>query len=666
VRLVPEQDLMVVAASHFRTRVEVRETRSRLWIALPATVLVVLAIGITRFSSRRSGVFRATDTVVLADFANSTGDPVFDEMLRRGLAIQLEQSPFLSLISDQRIQRTLQLMGYSANARLTSEVARGVCSRTGSAAVLEGAIAPIGSQFVLELQAKDCHTDEVFDQEQIQAAKKEDVLKALDEMAIRFRKRLGESVRSIQQRDTSLAEATTPSLEALEAYSNGWNLHTTDGSLAALPFLKRAVEIDPNFALAHAMLGRDYAELDEFGFSQESTTKAWQLREHASDRERFFIDANYQILATGNLELARQTCEAWARAYPRDPVPLTMLAGIPSKAAARYGQAVVMAQKAVELDPDFTMAYYNLAVNNAYLGLYDEAEKALQRAADRGLEIDEFLMLQYDLAFLKGDKEGMARSANRARNRSGSGTWVADKEASVLAYSGRLNEARVLTQRAIDQGLQAAQPERAALWMAGESLREAFFGNTSQARKEAYDALKLSNSSEVVYGAALALAITGDSHAQSLADDLEKRFPENTIVRFSYIPVVRARVALNQNDPSRAIDILQPAVPYELGATHQLIGALYPVYMRGEALFAAGHGARAAVEFESVLNHPGIVNSDPIGALARLQLGRALAASGDRLKAKAAYEDFFRLWKDADLDIPLLERARSEYANLKS
>jgi DNA-binding winged helix-turn-helix (wHTH) protein/tetratricopeptide (TPR) repeat protein len=664
VRMVPHQELTVVAASHSRLSVDVKEPNPWKWIAAGVVVVVALAVGAGCYLSQRAALLNATDTVVLADFANSSGDPVFDETLRRGLAIQLEQSPILSLISDQRIQHTLLLMGHAGNQRLTPDVARGICERTGSAAVLEGSIAPIGSQYVLQLQAKNCRTGEVLDQEQAQAAKKEDVLHALDQIASRFRKRVGESLTSIQQRNTPLAEASTSSLEALEAYSTGWKLHTTTGTIAALPFMQRAVEIDPNFAMAQATLGREYANIDEFDRSRESTTRAWQLREHASDSEKFFIDANYQILATGNLEQARQTCEAWARAYPRNPVPLTMLAGFPSKAEGRYEQAVTATRKAVELDPDFAIAYYNLAVNNAYLGRFDEAENTLRRAAGRGLEIDEFLMLQHDIAFVKGDTAAMARVGAQARERSGAETWVDDKEASALAYFGHLHQARVLTQRAVDQGIQAAEPERVALWHAGESLREAWFGNAAEARKNADSALKLSKNSEVEYGAALALAIVGDSRAPALADDLEKRFPENTVVRFSYLPVIRARIALNRHDAARAIEILQAAVPYELGASHELIGALYPIYMRGEAFLAARQGPQAAVEFQKILDHRGIVVSDPIGALAHLQLARALALSGDKIKSKAAYQDFLTLWKDADREIPILARAKSESTNL--
>ena len=667
VQLVPDQELTVIAASHSKMQLEVRETRPWRWIAIAAVVvLLAVAFGAWRLISHRSAALSAKDTVVLADFANTTGDAMFDETLRQGLAIQLEQSPFLSLISDQRIQHMLHLMGQAPGARLSGELARGVCERTGSAAVLEGSIAPLGSEYVLDLQAKSCRTGEVLDHEQAQAAKKEDVLNALSQIAARFRKRVGESLTTIQEHNTPLAEATTSSLEALEAYSAGWKLHTTSGAMAALPLVRRAVEIDPNFALAHATLGRQYADLDESDLSTMSTTRAWQLKDRASDREKFFIAATYEILATGNLEQARQICEAWAHTYPREALPHVMLSGNPNKAAGRYEQAVAEARKAIEFDPDFAMAYFNLGVNNVYLNRPEEAENTLRRAIGRGLNIDEFSMLQHDVAFLKGDLAGMERQASRARERSGAEAWISNKEAFVLAYSGHLQQARILSQRAVDQAMQESQPERAGLWEAGASLREAFFEQVPDARKRAVAALKLSNSREVQYGAALTFALFGDSsRAQTLADDLEERFPEDTVVRFSYLPVLRARIALNQGDSARAIEMLQTATPYELGASRGLFGALYPIYVRGEAHLAAHRGAEAATEFQRILDHRGIVGSDPIGALARLQLGRALALSGDTIKAKSAYQDFLALWKDADPNIPILGQARSEYAKLQ-
>jgi DNA-binding winged helix-turn-helix (wHTH) protein len=666
VQLVPDQELTVIAASRSRLQLEMRETRPWRWIGIPAViVLLAFAFGTWRLISHHPTVLSAKDTVVLADFANTTGDAMFDETLRQGLAIQLDQSPFLSLISDQRIHHTLQLMGHTPGTRFTAELARGVCERTGSAAVLEGSIAPLGSQYVLDLQAKSCRTGEVLDHEQAQAAKKEDVLNALSLIAIRFRKRVGESLTTIQEHNTPLAEATTSSLEALEAYSAGWKLHTTSGAMTALPLVKRAVEIDPNFALAHATLGRQYADLDESDLSAASTTKAWQLKDRTSDREKFFIAATYEILATGNLEEARQICEAWAHTYPREALPHVMLSGNPNKAAGRYEQAAAEARKAIEFDPDFAMAYFNLGVNNVYLNRPEEAENAIRRAVGRGLDIDEFSMLQHDIAFLKGDPAGMEREASRARERSGAEAWISNKEAFALAYSGHLQQARILSQRAVDQAMQESQPERAGLWEAGESLREAFFEQAPEAKKRAAGALKLSNDRETKYGAALAFAVSGDSsRAQTLADDLEGRFPEDTVVRFSYLPVLRARIALNRGDSARAIEILQAATPYELGASRGLFGALYPIYMRGEAHLAAHQGQGAATEFQRILDHRGIVGSDPIGALAHLQLGRALALSGDTIKAKSAYQDFLTLWKDADPNIPILKQASAEYAKL--
>ena len=665
VHLVPGQEFAIAAASHSTVQIDVKETRPWKWIALTTVLLLAVAGGLWRLVLHRPAVLGAKDTVVLADFANSTGDAMFDETLRQGLAIELRQSPYLSLISDQRISHTLRLMGHNPGARLTPEVARGVCERTGSTAVLEGSIAPLGSQYVVTLQARSCRTGEILDEEQVQAARKEDVLSVLSQIASRFRNRVGESLTTIQEHNTPLAEATTPSLEALEAYSAGWKLHTSNGAMAALPLLKRAVEIDPNFALAEATLGREYADLDESDLSAEHTTKAWQLRDHASDREKFYITGTYEGLATGNLEKARQNDEAWAQTYPRDPVPHSMVGGFPSKAVGRYLPALAETRKAIELDPDFAIAYYNLAVVNVYLERIEEAEGVLRRARGRGLEIDEFIMLDYDIAFLKGDRAAMERAVARARERSGGDTWISNKEAFALAYTGHLQKAKLLTQRAVNQAMQVAQPERAGLWQAGGALREAFFGDVPQARAGATIALQHASNREIEYGAALALAISGESsRAQELADDLERRFPEDTVVRGSYVPVLRARVALNQGDPSQAIEILQISAPYELGVSRLLFGALYPIYVRGEAHLAAHQGAEAAAEFQKILDHRGIVGSDPIGALAHLQIARAFAIAGDKAKAKTAYQDFFTLWKDADPDIPILKRARDEYASL--
>ena len=410
VRLVPEQEFTLVAATHSKVQMYAEQTKHWGWISV-AVILLVAAAATFRFFWHRATVLSDKDTVVLADFANSTGDSVFDGTLRQGMAVQLEQSPFLSLISDQRIRHTLRLMGRPAEAQLTPDLAREVCERTGSAAVLEGSIASLGSQYVLGLRAKNCRTGEVLDEEQAQAVKKEDVLNALSQIASKFRTRVGESMSTIERHGTPLAEATTESLEALEAYSAAWKVHNSRGGAAALPLFRRATEIDPNFAMAHASLGRMYADIDELDLSAESTSRAWQLRDRTSDREKFFITASYEALVTGNLEKARQTCEAWARTYPRDALPHVMLSGYLNKVTAQYERAAAEARKAIELDPDFAVGYYNLAVNYAYVDRLGEAENTLRRAAGRGLEIDEFAMLEYDIAFLSADQPGMEREA---------------------------------------------------------------------------------------------------------------------------------------------------------------------------------------------------------------------------------------------------------------
>jgi DNA-binding winged helix-turn-helix (wHTH) protein/TolA-binding protein len=669
VQLVPEHEISIVSASHSKVEVRVEQTRPWAWVAVGVVLLLAVAAGSLRLYLRGPSVLTEQDTVVLADFSNSTGDPVFDQALRQGMAIELEQSPFLSLISERSIQHTLRLMGRPADALLTSDLAREVCERTGSVAVLEGSIANLGSQYVLGLRAKDCRTGNVLAEEQAQSAKKEDVLNVLSQIAGKFRSRLGESLATVAKHNMPLAEASTSSLEALEAYSLALKVHSANGATAALPLMKHATEIDPQFAMAHVFLGRMYADLDASNLSAQSVSRAWQLRDRASDAERFNITAQYDMLVTGNLEKARQTSESWTQSYPRDAIPHLFLSGQLNKTPGQYETAAAEAEKAIALDPDFAMGYYNLAVDNVYLGKLAEGEKALRRAAARGLEIDELLMVGYDIAFLKGDRAGLEREAARAQTRSGTESWISDREAFVQAYSGHLRQARSLSHNAVDQALQAGQRERAGLWEAGAAVREAIFGNVAESTKSAKATLSMSKDREAEYGAAFSLALSGDlTQAQELADDLERRFPEDTSVRFSYLPVLRASLALKYGDAPRAIELLQSAAPHELGLPRSsvsgLFGALYPAYMRGEAYLAENEGAKAAVEFQKILDHRGIVVSDPVGAIAPLQLGRAYALLGDKAKAKAAYQDFLGLWKDGDLDAPILKQAKAEYGRL--
>jgi tetratricopeptide (TPR) repeat protein len=586
------------------------------------------------------------------------------------LAVRLEQSPFLSLVSEGRIQKTLRLMGQPADARLTLELAREICERTGSAAVLEGSIATLGSQYVLGLRAKACGSGDILDEEQAQAARKEDVLSALSQIASKFRTRVGESLSTVEKHDTPLAEATTPSLEALKAYSAAWKVAASSGDAAAVPFFKRAIAIDPRFAMAYASLGRMYGGSEEPALSAESTTKAWQLRDRTSDAEKFFITANYDLQVTGNLQKAQQTCELWAQAYPREARPHSYLARIIYHPFGKYEKSIEESEKAIGIDPDFAILYANLAWTYEYLGRLREADNTLQRASERKLEMPMFLIQRYEIAFLKGDQAGMERAAALGQGKSGAEDWIADEQAFVLAYFGRLQQARRMSRRAVDFARQSAQREKAALWETGSALWEAFFGNAPEARRGAAAALELSKELYVEYGAAFGLALSGDSsQSQTLANDLEKRFGEDTGVKYSYLPALRARLALNRGEPAKAVELLQIAVPYELGvprsAIHGNFGALYPIYVRGEAYLAAHRGAEAAGEFQKILDHRGIVISDPIGPLAHLQLGRAFTLSGDKIKAKAAYQDFLTLWKDADSDIPILKQAKAEDSKLQ-
>ncbi len=639
--------------------------------AIPLAVLVIIVTAaalVSKLSHRK--VLTEKDTVVLADSMNSTGDPVFDGTLRQGLAVQLAQSPFLSLISEQRIQQILRLMGKPAETRLTSDIALDICERTASAAVLEGSIARIGSQYILGLRAKDCRSGDILAEQQAQVARKEDVLNGLSQMSGKFRTQIGESLATVEKHNTPLAEATTPSLEALKAYSTGLTVTATIGEAAAVPFFQNAIEIDPQFAATYAELGLMYGAIGESALSVENTSKAYKLRDRASDAEKFFITASYDSRVTGNFEKAQQTCETWAQSYPRDDRPHAYLSAFILPASARYEKTIVEAQKNVELNPHAAIGYIILAAAYTYFARYGESESTLRQGTERGLETPETIGQRYDLAFLQGHAKEMEQQVALSKRNADTENWLLDHQAFALAYTGHLREARTMSRRAVNLADQAAHSERAALSEAGTAVWEAFSGNASAARNNALAALALSNQREVQYGAAFALALAGDyARSQTLADDLENRFPEDTSVRFNYLPVLRAIVALKHGEPSKSIELLQISVPYELGTQrstmHGLFGALYPIYVRGESYLAVHRGVEAAAEFQKILDHRGIVVSDPVGALVHLQLGRAFAMSGDRTQAKAAYHDFLTLWGDADLEIPVFKQAKAEYAKLR-
>jgi len=635
-----------------------------LWAAATgATIVVVgLVVGGWLFYSRKAHALTDKDTIVLADFTNTTGDTVFDGALRQGLAVQLEQSPFLSLVSEQRIQQTLRLMGRSSDARLTPEIARDLCQRTHSTAVLDGSIASLGSQFVLGLRAVNCRTGDSLAQEQATADGKERVLKALGEAAAKLREKLGESLVTVQKLDTPIEQASTPSLEALQAYSLGRKTLVGKGDwAAAVPLFQRAIRLDPNFAMAYASLGVDYSNLGETTLASENTKKAYELRERVSEREKFYIESHYYQYVTGNLEKARQAYELWAQTYPRDLVPPSNL-GVIYENLGEYDKALAESREALRLDPGSGASYANLVARYLYLNRLQEARATADEAQAKNLDSPPLRFKLYLLAFLKNDAAGMAQQVAWSGGKPGVEDALLGGEADTAAYSGRLTKAREVSGRAVTSAERAEEKENAAGNEAEAALREALFGNAADARQRAAAALALSRGRDVQFYAALALAFAGDAaRAQALADDLAKRFPEDTIVQFNYLPTIHAQLALSHNDSSKAIEALQAAAPYELGQG----GGLYPVYVRGEAYLAAHQGSEAAAEFQKIFDQRGVVGNEPIGALAHLGLARAYSMPGSTAKARSAYRDFLTLWKDADPDIPILLQARAEYSKLK-
>jgi tetratricopeptide (TPR) repeat protein len=528
----------------------------------------------------------------------------------------------------------------------------------------------MGSRYVLGLQAKNCRTGDVLDDQQVQAANKEDVLGAVARMAARFRKRAGESLATIKQHSTPLSEATTPSLDAWKAFTTGWNVLNSQGHAAALPWFKRATGIDPEFAAAYAWLGRMYSAVGQVALAAESSRKAWQLRNRASDHERFYIDFSYHRFVTGNLEQALRECELWVQAYPRDTLPHGFLASSAATAIGKFDKAAAEAKKAIELDPDNPMAYANLANAYRFRNQLEEAERTIQRGVDRKLAAPDFQLARFYFAFLKNDSEGMERVAVLSQDEPELQDLTADQRGFVFAYHGRLRQARTMSRWAVDLARQSDNLESAAQHEAAAAVREALFGSLADARKHAVAALAMSNGRDAEYGAAVALALSKDDvHARSLADDLGRRYPEDTLIRFLYIPTLRAIIALNHHNFSEGIKLLEVAAPYELGwegcCSVGFIPSLYPIYVRGEVYLASGQGTQAAAEFQKILDHRGIVATDPIGALAHLQLGRAYAQSGDTAKAKAAYEEFLTLWKDADQDVRILREAKAECLQMR-
>jgi eukaryotic-like serine/threonine-protein kinase len=648
----------------------VKSSRLR-WAAAGGAVVVVggLVLGGWVLFSHKTHALTDKDTIVVADFTNTTGDPVFDGTLRQGLAVQLEQSPFLSLVPDDRIQQSLRLMGQLPDATLTPQIARELCQRTGSAAVLDGSIAQVGTQYLVTLKALDCDSGASLASAEAQATDKNHVLDALGKVASSLRNKLGESLSTVEKFDTPLEQATTPSLEALKAFSSGARVAGSAGWAAAIPFLKRAVELDPNFALAYAYLGVGAVTIGETNLGADYARKAYELRDRTSEPEKYAISAFFHKQVTGSIATAEQSCELWAHAYPRATLPHDYLSGAIYPVIGQYQKAVEESIEALRLNPDDVFSYGMLMFHYTALNRLDEAKATYQHALERKLDHPFIHIALNGIAFFEDDATGMAQQVHWAEGKTGIEDNLLALEADTVAYSGRLRDAREFSRRAVDSAERAGKRESAATYAAVSALREALFGNLGEARRHATPAMGRSPGRDAQYGGALALAYTDDdSRVHALIDDWGKAFSEDTVVQFNYLPTLRARLAISRGNPQRAIEDLKSAAPYELGQTTSNTydwTAMYPVYVRGEAYLATHHGREAVGEFQKILDHHGLVLNEPIGALAHLQLGRANAMQGDTAKARAAYQDFLTLWKDADPDIPILKQAKAEYAKLK-
>jgi tetratricopeptide (TPR) repeat protein len=636
-----------------------------------AAALVVAALaGGLYWHSRQGQKLTEKDTVVLADFANTTGEAVFDDTLKQALAIQLEQSPFLNVLPERKVSETLKMMGRPAHEHITRDVAREICQRTASKALLTGSIAALGSHYALTLQAVACQSGDTLASAQSEADSREHVLHSLGEAGNQLRQKLGESLASVGKFDKPLEEATTSSLEALQAFTQGIRERGEKGDTESLPYFKRAVELDPNFARGYATLGTEYSNLGQASLAIENMKKAYDLRERVSEREKFYISAHYFDTATGEIAKAVPFYEQWVQSYPRNDVPHVNLGTIYS-ALGQHEKAANEFREALRLEPSNVGTYGNLASIYLNLNRLDEAKAVIDQANARKLDDASLRFDLYGLAFLQGDAAGMQQQFNWGMGKPIVEEFFLATQSDAEAYFGRLNQARELSRRAVQSALRNDAKEPAALLQAAGAIHEAELGNPAQARQDATAALSLAPGRDVEILAALALARSGDAaRAQTIVDKLNADFPLSTIVQSYWLPTIRAAIELNRGNASKTVETLQVVAPYDLGNPQPGYWTLYPVHLRGLAFLQAHQGPAAAAEFQKILDHRGLAQNSLVLALAHLGLARAygLDAAKDpsvRDKARAAYQDFFAVWKDADPDLSVLKEAKAEYAKLQ-
>ncbi len=647
----------VPAAPGLRTRWKV--------IAPVAAALVLLAIGGWWLSSRKAHALTDRDTIVLADFTNTTGDPMFDDALKQALSVELTQSPFLNIASDLKVSEMLRRMGRSPNDPLTLEVAREVCLRLGGKAILAGSISSLGSHYIIGLQVLGCASGDMLAASHFEAVNKESVLKAVNGVASQVRGKVGESLSSLEKYDFPV-DATTKSLEALKAFSMGLRALRERGEGEAIPFFRDAIQLDPEFALAHVTLGRAYEDVGEDNEAVAHLTKAFELRDRLSEREKYYITALFNETVTGDMERAKETGELWTHAYPRDGVAREKLATLYNE-LGEVEKANLQAQEALKLDPDSTINVFNAVVGAAALNHLDEARRILEAAQARGLNGPVIHDAKYLLAFLYGDRAEMERQVAWAADQGDTEYLLFSQQSDTEAYYGEMRKARDLSRRAVESATRQKAKETAALCEIAAALRELEVGNASLVKQGVLSALTLLPSRAVNVLAALALARSGDTaHAKALIIELESKNPSNTLIKSYWLPTLEASLEVHAGNPQTAISLLQGAAPYELGEASFVsnLTNMYPAYVRGQAYLLAHNGSAAATEFKKLLGHSGVVQNSILGALSRLQLARAEVMMGDLDSGRKQYSDFLTLWKDADPDIPMLIAAKAEYAKL--
>jgi tetratricopeptide (TPR) repeat protein len=603
----------------------------------------------------------------LSDVANDTGDSSFDSTFRQSVSFELQRSASLNVLPEGRVAETLSEMRRSPATRLTPEIAREICQRTASAAIIESSLSKVGSGYLLTLRGRNCTAGGLVGEEQSQAPGKNEVLNQLRRLAMRLESKSAASFAALQRKAVPLEEATTSSLEALKSFSAARHRVYATAEDSFLLF-QRAIELDPEFAVAYAWLGRAYADAGEQNLAMENIRHAYRLRSIVSDRENFFITYNYDREVLRNLEIARQVCDSWIEKYPQDVLPHGFLSGLTSKGTAQYEKSIEEGEKAIGLSPDFTVAYQNIAQSYLFLNRREEAKAILQRAAQRKLPSKDEAAVPFFVAFLNRDRSGMDKA--RAQMAMNLPYGVAEHVESLAAASeGRLQQSRQASIQAVTLARQAHLAERAALFEGAAAIREALFGYPDESSQHSLAVGQLVRGRDVDFPPAFALALSRHSStALSIVMRLEKLYPEDTCVRFTYLPTLRALLAINQGRPGEAIELLTVSKAYDLAQTgvslYVYYGALYPAYVRGLAYQQCHKNREAAAEFQRMLDHPGLLLADPIGSVARLQLARALRDAGETARAKAAYRDFLALWKNADPEIPLLQQAKAELARL--